>query len=65
MKTSDIDCPVRERINDYCSCPKNECDNHGLCCECIVAHKDRLDQPLLKRLPHCFREMVKAGLAES
>lgn len=59
MNEAEIDCPVRQRINEFCSCPKVECANHGLCCECILAHKNRVDQPLLKRLPHCLRDMVK------
>ena len=34
-------CPVQEKINEYCSCPKTECERHGICCECIVEHKNR------------------------
>ena len=64
MTEADIDCPVRDRINEYCSCPKADCPRHGLCCECIIAHKNRVDQPLLKRLPHCLRDMVKEGMVE-
>ncbi len=62
MKTTEVDCPLRAQIEAACSCPKTECVNHGLCCECIVAHKKRVDQPLLKRLPHCLRDMVKAQI---
>ena len=64
MTENQIDCPVRERIESYCSCPKHECPNHGLCCECILAHKNRADQLLLKRLPHCLRDMVQTQMPE-
>ena len=57
-----IKCPVVEKINSYCSCPKVDCPRHGLCCECILAHKDRVDDPLIKRLPHCLRDMVTEAM---
>ena len=65
MSTIESECPipVRRRINEYCSCPKDDCPRHGLCCECIVSHKQRDDQPLLKRLPHCLRDMVKPHIS--
>lgn len=56
------DCPVREEINDYCSCPKTECENHGICCKCILSHKNRLEVPIEIRFPHCLRELVKEAV---
>ena len=29
-----FECPVRDEINDFCSCPKTDCENHGLCGMC-------------------------------
>lgn len=55
-------CPVREEINTYCSCPKSECENHGLCCQCIASHKKRVDQPYEKRFPHCLRDLYQEGV---
>ena len=63
MDESETQCPKRQQIEEYCSCPKLDCPRHGLCCECIVAHKARVEEPVLKRLPHCLRDMV-AGAHE-
>lgn len=62
MEKPEINCPVRDEINTRCSCPKTECDNHGLCCECIQAHKNRIDAPIIKRFPHCLRDLVKEAI---
>lgn len=59
MDEKAIPCPVREAINTYCSCPKTECPRHGHCCQCIVAHKSRSADPIIKRFPHCLRELVQ------
>jgi len=59
MEGNTVDCPVREKINDYCSCPKTDCVRHDLCCECIVEHKNRVDVPIEIRFPHCLRDLVK------
>lgn len=64
MDPKKIDCPVRSEINAYCSCPKTECENHGICCTCITAHMNRTDVPILKRFPHCLRDLVKEAMAE-
>ncbi len=55
-------CPLREKINGYCSCPKKDCPRHGLCCECILDHKDRIEAPMIKRFPHCLRDLVAEAL---
>lgn len=65
MEKKVIDCPVREAINTFCSCPKTECENHGLCCECIIEHKNRVDVPILTRFPHCLRDLVTEAAGES
>ena len=63
MGNDTLDCPVREQINEYCSCPKTTCENHGLCCRCIVKHKNLVDKPFDKRLPHCLRGILDEALA--
>lgn len=55
-------CPLREKINGYCSCPKEDCPRHGLCCECILAHKGRIDDPMIKRFPHCLRDLAAEAM---
>lgn len=55
-------CSRRESIEAVCSCPKRDCPRHGVCCECLVAHKGRVGDPLLKRLPHCLRDLVAGGI---
>jgi hypothetical protein len=62
MENETVLCPVRKKINEYCSCPKTDCDNHGLCCACIVNHKNRVDDPFEKRFPHCLRDLLKEAL---
>ncbi|OEU46683.1 MAG: hypothetical protein BA866_04815 [Desulfobulbaceae bacterium S5133MH15] len=59
MKNKAIQCPVRDEINKYCSCPKSDCERHGLCCECIVSHKNRTHLPYEKRFPHCLRKLFQ------
>ncbi len=54
-----IECLIREEIDAYCSCPKVDCERHGLCCRCIVEHKNRLDAEFIKRFPHCLRGLVE------
>jgi len=61
MDEKTIECPNRDRIEAYCSCPKADCPRHGLCCECIVTHKNKIEEPFIKRFPHCLRELVKEG----
>lgn len=51
-------CPAREKINTYCSCPKTDCERHGICCECIVAHKERKDAAFHIKFPHCLRDQL-------
>ena len=63
MAEKGIDCPVRDNINTFCSCPKTDCMNHGLCCECIVAHKNRVDEPIIKRFPNCLRDLVEEAMS--
>ena len=59
MEAQTIACDLRERINEHCTCPKNDCPRHGLCCQCIVSHRERSDVEPIKRFPHCLREMIR------
>ncbi len=58
MSISTPQCPIHDSLDQRCSCPKTDCPRHGLCCECIVAHKARVEDPLPKRLPHCLRSLI-------
>lgn len=51
-------CLVRGKKNIYCSCPKTECERHGVCCECIVSHKERKDVAFHVKFPHCLRDQL-------
>jgi hypothetical protein len=64
MENKTLHCPVREKINEYCSCPKVDCERHGLCCECIVNHKNRVNDPFGKRFPYCLRGLLKEALSD-
>ncbi len=63
MKNKTVPCPARDENSEYCSCPKTDCERHGLCCECIVNHKNTIDVSYEKRFPHCLRKLFKEGLA--
>lgn len=65
MEKSTLECPVREKVNAYCSCPKTDCPRHGLCCECVLEHKNRVTEPIIKRFPHCLRDLVKEAKAKA
>ncbi len=41
------DCPNREKNLEHCTCTY-PCDKHGLCCECVAAHRDK------GQVPGCF-----------
>lgn len=62
MERPDLNCPVRDAINETCPCPKADCDHHALCCQCLKAHQGRVDAPITKRLPFCLRDIVKDAL---
>jgi hypothetical protein len=59
MQDGLVQCPRTAQNETRCSCPKTACENHGVCCECIVAHKKREDGDNLKRFPHCLRSLVQ------
>jgi len=61
LKSTD-NCPVRDRINEFCSCPKTDCPRHGICCECILNHKNRENVKMIVRFPHCLRELVQEAV---
>ncbi len=64
MDEKTIECPVCEDINAYCSCPKTDCPRHGLLCECIIARTNRFYDPIIKRFPHCLRDLVKEAIGK-
>lgn len=44
----------KERCNEAnCTCPKKECPRHGICCECIMNHRNN------GSLVFCMREIAK------
>ena len=64
MENETVNCPNRIKNNTYCSCPKTDCQRHGLCCECVLTHKNRVTEPIIKRFPHCLRDLVQEAIAE-
>ena len=64
MEKTVIKCPARTGINTYCSHSKTECPRHGLCCECVSAHKNRIMEPMIKRFPHCLKDLVQEAIAK-
>ncbi len=40
------------KIKINCTCPKNDCPRHGICCECVAFHRDEK-----KNLPTCLRNL--------
>ena len=46
------DCANIDRNREHCPCGEVDCDKHGVCCECIVAHTDN------DSFPSCVRELI-------
>jgi hypothetical protein len=44
MATLPADCANYALNQQMCTCPKLDCPNHGICCECIQAHAGRNSQ---------------------
>ena len=51
-------CSAQKIINMTCSCPKTECERHGICCECILAHKEKKEVAFHVKFPHCLRDQL-------
>jgi hypothetical protein len=45
-------CP-NTKIEIKCTCPKNDCPRHGICCECVAFHRDTK-----KNAPNCFKGIL-------
>lgn len=43
------DCKDREKNKKNCPCTKTDCDNHGICCECIANHREKGNKPACMR----------------
>ncbi|OGV89309.1 MAG: hypothetical protein A3K19_00020 [Lentisphaerae bacterium RIFOXYB12_FULL_65_16] len=43
-------CPNLTKNEQKCPCPKTDCGNHGICCDCLTAHLDR------NTVPSCVRK---------
>ena len=42
-------CPNKKANEQDCPCPKVDCDNHGICCECIANHRAKGNKPACMR----------------
>ena len=36
---------------DYCTCTNTDCENHSICCKCVLHHKGREYPPFCLRPP--------------
>jgi len=43
-----MDCR-REQNKKGCTCPSKDCENKGLCCDCVAYHRSK------GNLPNCLR----------
>ena len=43
-----MECRMDENKTD-CNCPNNECERHGVCCECMRAHFANQSVPVCMR----------------
>jgi len=41
----------KEDNKTACTCQNNECENKGICCQCVAAHRAN------GNLPHCLRNL--------
>ena len=42
----------KEANKEKCACPNGDCDNHGICCDCVRAHREA------GGLPMCLRDLA-------
>lgn len=42
-------CPNKKENEKECPCPELDCENHGLCCECIKYHRGKGGKPACLR----------------
>lgn len=42
-------CPNKEKNEEKCSCPYENCERHGACCECVRYHRENGDVPVCLR----------------
>jgi hypothetical protein len=47
-----MDCPNKEKNAEKCTCGNTNCGLHGICCECVRAHREG------GNLPVCLRELT-------
>ena len=50
---SKTNCVNIETNEDNCPCESLDCERHGVCCECILAHSSK------DSLPSCLRIKIK------
>ena len=50
---SKTNCVNIETNKENCSCEALDCERHGMCCECILAHSSK------DSLPSCLRGRIK------
>jgi hypothetical protein len=46
-------CPNTELNNQGCNCDNYDCANHGICCRCVLSHRNK------DHLPACLRHFEK------
>lgn len=50
---SRTDCPNIETNEARCTCTSQDCERHGLCCQCLAAHMEA------NSLTHCLRDRIQ------
>jgi len=46
------ECPRREENLSHCTCPSEDCERKGQCCECVAAHREG------GSLPSCLKAIA-------
>ena len=54
---SKTNCVNIELNEEHCACASVDCERHGVCCECIVAHSSK------DSLPSCLKVKIQDSQA--
>lgn len=40
------ECPNVKTNKEQCRCPYDDCERHGVCCECVRYHREQGQKPM-------------------
>ena len=49
LRRDTMACENKEKNEEKCTCPNKNCERHGVCCECVRAHREAGNLPMCMR----------------